>query len=129
LGDASAAILYTLTQTSPTHYNELSIVIAFGCQLLVQIREKVHCQNGGPTSREGSFLSPFVHRRREKVHPVPTKVFLKLSPDTAMLFAPFGCTPCPVLSAHAEPISGAPMDIAGSDIMKLESRRLHPGKC
>ena len=39
-------------------------------------------------------------------------MFLKLSPETAMLFAPFRCThgdpptsPCPALSAHAEPIS------------------------
>jgi len=26
--------------------------------------------------------------RREMAHPMPTKAFLKLSPDTAMLFAP-----------------------------------------
>ena len=41
--------------------------------------------------------------------PVPTKLSLETSPDTAMLFAPFGCThppsPSPALSAEAEPIS------------------------
>jgi len=55
LGDASAAILYTLTQTSPTHYNELSIVTAFGCQLLVQIREKVSLPKWGPYKSKGQF--------------------------------------------------------------------------
>jgi len=60
-------------------------------------------------------------------HPVPTKVFLKLSldmtmlfaPDTAMLFAPFMCThpPLPVppflLTQNL-----FPKDIAGSDITR-----------
>ena len=39
---------------------------------------------------------------------VPTEAFLKLSPDTVMLFAPYGYTHQPPLShpfAHAEPIS------------------------
>jgi len=43
---------------------------------------------------------------------VPTKASSMLSPDTAMLFAPFRCPthlPCPTLSAGEE-------DIAGSDI-------------
>ena len=53
--------------------------------------------------------------------PVPTKSLLKMSPDTAMLFAHFGCThqPPPVppflLTQNL-----SPKDIAGSDIMKLK---------
>jgi len=44
------------------------------------------------------FPPPFVHSRREMAHPVLTKIFLKLNPDSAMLFAPFRCThPLPVL--------------------------------
>jgi len=48
---------------------------------------------------KGCFLSLFVKRRRETAHPVPTNAFLKLSPDTDMLLAPFGYThpPTPVL--------------------------------
>ena len=53
-------------------------------------------------------------KTREMAYPAPTKGCSKLSPDAAMLFAPFGCTsPCPVLCA------GSPKDIAGCDIMKL----------
>ena len=53
--------------------------------------------------------------------PVPTKSLLKMSPDMAMLFAPFRCThpPSPVppflLTQNL-----SPKDIAGSDIMKLK---------
>jgi len=39
--------------------------------------------------------------------PVPTKLFLQLSLDTTMQFAPFGyppTSPYPALSAEAEPI-------------------------
>ena len=43
--------------------------------------------NGGAMRR-----GLFVHRRTELAHPTPTIVFLKVSPETAMLFAPFGCT-------------------------------------
>jgi len=49
-----------------------------------------------------------MHRRREMAHTVPTKAFVKLSLDVAMLFAPFRYTypsPSPTLIAHAEPIS------------------------
>ena len=46
---------------------------------------------------------------QEKAHLVPTKGFLQLSPEAAMLFPPFGCTHlpplCPSLSAGAEAIS------------------------
>jgi len=54
---------------------------------------------------ERSFLSPFVHRRTKTADPVTTKVLSKLSPLMAMLFAPFGTSPCPTLSGHTEPIS------------------------
>ena len=53
--------------------------------------------------------------------PVPTRSLLKMSPDAAMLFAPFGCThpPSPVppflLTQNL-----SPKDIAGSDFMKLK---------
>ena len=53
--------------------------------------------------------------------PVPTKSLLKMSPDTAMLFAPFGRThpPSPVppflLTQNL-----SPKDIARSDILKLK---------
>ena len=53
--------------------------------------------------------------------PVPTKSLLKMSPDAAMLFAPFGCThpplPVPPFLLTQNP---SPKDIAGSDIMKLK---------
>ena len=51
--------------------------------------------------------------------PVPTKSLLKTSPDSAMLFAPFGSTHLPVppflLTQNL-----SPKDIVGSDIMKLK---------
>ena len=53
--------------------------------------------------------------------PVPTKLLLRMSPDAAMLFAPFGCTHSPppvrpfLLTQNLNP-----KDIAGSDIMKLK---------
>ena len=46
---------------------------------------------------------------QQVAHPEPTKAFLKQSPETAMLSAPFGRThpppPYPALSTEAEPIS------------------------
>jgi len=59
------------------------------------------------------FLSLFVHRRREVTHPVPNKVFLKLSPDTAILFAAFGRThPPPPLPPFLLMDSLSPREIA-----------------
>ena len=53
--------------------------------------------------------------------PVPTKSLLKMSPDTAMLFAPFGCThPPPPVTPFLFTQYLSPKDIAGSDIMKLK---------
>jgi len=50
-------------------------------------------------------------------HPVPTKGFLQLSPEAAMLFAPFGCThsPPPVLPCLLK-LKLSPKDIARSDM-------------
>ena len=57
-------------------------------------------RNGGPRWPEDHYLSPFVQRRREMAHPVLAKGFLQLSPEAG---AP--TSPCPVLSAGAEPKS------------------------
>jgi len=48
-------------------------------------------------------------------HPVPTRGFLKLSPDMVMLFAPFKCTPTPPLVRPFLLMSLK--DIATSEIM------------
>jgi len=56
---------------------------------------------------------------REMVHPVPTKVFLKLSPDMAVLFVPFGCTHTPPpVPPFLLMQNLSPKDIAGSDITR-----------
>ena len=53
--------------------------------------------------------------------PVPTKSLLKMSPDAAMLFAPFGCThPLPPIPPFLLTQNLSIKDIAGSDIMKLK---------
>jgi len=52
--------------------------------------------------------------------PVPTQSFLEMSPDVAMLFAPFGCThlPPPIpLFLLKQNLS--PKDIVENNIMKL----------
>jgi len=56
-------------------------------------------------------------QREQKRPSQPTMALLELSPDMAMLFAPFGCThpPPPV-----PPFLLSPKDIAGSDTMKLK---------
>ena len=57
----------------------------------------------------------------EMAFPVPTKTFLSRSPDTAMLFAPFGCThPPPPAPPSLLAQSLSLKDIAGCDIMKLK---------
>jgi len=53
------------------------------------------------------------------VHPEPTKAFLKLSPETAMLSAPFRCThPSPPIPPFLLKQNPSPKVIAGSDITK-----------
>ena len=53
--------------------------------------------------------------------PVPTKSLLKMSPDVAMLFAPFRCThPTPPVLPILLTQNLSPKDISGSDIMKLK---------
>ena len=57
----------------------------------------------------------------EMALPVPTKSLLKMSPDVAMLFAPFRCThPPPPVPPFLLTQNLSPKDIAGSDIMKLK---------
>ena len=63
------------------------------------------------------FLNLFVHWRREKAHPVPTKVFLKLSLDMTMLFPSFRCTHPPPVLLFLLTQNLTPKDIAGSDII------------
>ena len=68
------------------------------------------------------FLTPFMPKRIEMALPVPTKSLLKMSPDTAMLFAPFRGKkgrPPPV-PPFLLTLNLSPKDIAGSDIMKLK---------
>ena len=48
--------------------------------------------NGVLKGERPDFLGPFVHRKRETTHSVPSKVFLKLIAHKAMLFAPFSYT-------------------------------------
>ena len=59
---------------------------------------------------------------------VPTKLLLEMSPDVAMLFAPFGCThPPPPIPPFLLKQNLSPKDIAESDIMKLKvSLRIYP---
>jgi len=60
-------------------------------------------------------------KRIEMTLPVPTKSLLKTSPDTVMLFSPFGCTdPPPPVPPFLLTQNLSSKDIAGSDIMKLK---------
>jgi len=53
--------------------------------------------------------------------PVPTKLLLEMSPNAAMLFAPFGCIqPLPPIPPFLLKQNLSPKDIARSDIMKLK---------
>ena len=81
----------------------------------------MYAGNGGPTRQDSYFLSPFMPKTAEMALPVPTKTFLSRSPDTAMLFAPFGCThPPPPAPPSLLAQSLSLKDIAGCDIMKLK---------
>ena len=80
--------------------------------------------NGGPTRQDSYFLSPFMLKTREMAYPAPTKARSKLSPNAAMLFAPFGCThPPPPAPPFLLAQSLSLKDIAGCDIMKLKVSR------
>ena len=65
---------------------------------LSRLGKRLNCHEWGSNKVRGRFSQPVVHRTKS-VHPVLTKVFSKLSPETAMLYAPFKCTnpPPPVL--------------------------------
>ena len=81
----------------------------------------MYAGNGGPTRQDSYFLSPFMPKTAEMALPVPTKTFLLRSPDTAMLFAPFGCThPPPPVPPFLLSQNLSPKVIAGCDIMKLK---------
>ena len=69
-----------------------------------------------------SLVSNSIYAKRiEMALPVPTKSLLKMSPDVAMLFAPFRCThPPPPVPPFLLPQNVSPKDIAGSDITKLK---------
>ena len=80
--------------------------------------------NGGLTRQDSYFLSPFMLKTREMAYPAPTKGHSKLSPNAAMLFAPFGCThPPPPAPPFLLAQSLSLKDIAGCDIMKLKVSR------
>ena len=67
-----------------------------------------------------SLVSNYIYAKRaEMAHPVPTKSFLKTSPDTAMLFAPFGYThPPPPIPPFLLKQNLSSKVIAGSDITR-----------
>jgi len=59
--------------------------------------------------------------------PVPTKSLLKMSPDAAMLFAPFRCThPPPPLPPFLFTQNLSPKDIARGDMKLKVSWRIYP---
>jgi len=68
---------------------------------------------------QGKRTVLFVHRRMAVAHPEPTKAFLKLSPEMAMLSAPFRCThPPPPVQPFLLKQNLPPKVIAGSDITR-----------
>jgi len=84
-----------------------------------------HWENGFPTGngcsarQEDCFLNPFVHRKTAVVNPEPTKAFLKLNTEIAMLSASFGCIhPPPPIPLFLLKQNLFPKDIAGSDITR-----------
>jgi len=83
------------------NFNAL-IVTALGQQPLDRsdLEKNFPVRNAHHARQEDCFLSPFVHRRRAVAHPEPTKVFLKLSPEMAMMSAPFDYTHPPPPVPH-----------------------------
>ena len=67
------------------------------------------------------LVSNSMPKRTEMALPVPTMSFLQLSPDAAMLFAPFGCShPPPPILPFLLKQNLSPKEIARNDIMKLK---------
>ena len=95
--------------------NQLGIVTA----LSPDLENSFPAGNGHHARQEDCFLNVFMHRRTAVAHPEPTKVFLKLSPEMAMLSVLFRCThsPLPVLPFLLKQ-NLSPKDIAGSDITR-----------
>ena len=64
------------------------------------------------------LVSNSIYSKKDRMAlPVPTKSLLKMSPDAAILFAPFGCThPPPPVLPFLLTQNLSPKDIAGSDI-------------
>ena len=84
-------------------------------------RIRTELATGGPTKPDGYFLTPFMPKSMEMALPVPNKTFLPWSPDTVMLFAPFGCThPPPPVPPFLLSQNLSSKDIAGSHMMKLK---------
>jgi len=81
--------VHNSNQTHPLTNFQYSLLLAVNCSS--RLGKSFTGRKQGPTRQKGCFRYLFVHRRGEMAHPVPTKVFLKLSPDSAMIFAPFGC--------------------------------------
>ena len=74
-------------------------------------------RNGGFIRPEDRFPSVFTQRRREMARPVPTKGFLQLSPNAAMLPGLRVEThPPPPVPPFLLAQNLSPKDIAGSDI-------------
>ena len=73
------------------------------CECLCRLRLSFTARNV-----RGLFSQLICANEERITHPVPIKVFLLLSPDTAMFFHPEGAppsSPCPTLSAHTEHVS------------------------
>jgi len=66
-----------------------------------------------------SLVSNSIYAKKDRNN--NNKSLLKMSPDTAMLFAPFGCThPPPRVLPFLLTQNLSLKDIAGSDIIKLK---------
>ena len=64
---------------------------SLSCQLLAQTEKKCFTARNGVGERT-IFSASLCIGGQKRPHPVPTKVFPKLNPETAMLLAPLRCT-------------------------------------
>ena len=71
-----------------------------------------------------SLVSKYIYAKKDRNGPSSAnQVASNMSPDAAMLFAPFRCThPPPPVPPFLLTQNLSPKDIAGSDIMKLKVR-------